>query len=142
MQSPWDDTFALAWAAYLDGTTPVGARSRLVAHLGSTKCSPHASQPFHFGQPAAAVAGPFRGSGGNGSRTSPQPPRARSRSTDLHRRNGRVLAVSQHPSWTVPYVTSPGAPAAVGNSSHVSHAVCVYIDNTRCRTHAKPCLQR
>ena len=25
MQSPWDDTFALAWAAYIDGTTPVGA---------------------------------------------------------------------------------------------------------------------
>jgi hypothetical protein len=25
MQPPWDDTFALAWAAYIGGTTPVGA---------------------------------------------------------------------------------------------------------------------
>jgi len=25
MQPPWDDTFALAWASYIDGTIPVGA---------------------------------------------------------------------------------------------------------------------
>jgi tRNA(Arg) A34 adenosine deaminase TadA len=25
VQPPWDDTFALAWASYIDGTTPVGA---------------------------------------------------------------------------------------------------------------------
>lgn len=32
-------------------------------------------------------------------------------------------------------MTSPVASAALGNSSHVSHTVCAYSINTRCRTH-------